>query len=42
MLCNLYKATIELCGISRQLVLHDRDNERGILKTVQSNEMYMF
>ena len=31
---NLYKATTKLCGLSRQVVSHDRENKHAFLKTV--------
>ena len=31
---NLYKATIKFCGLSRQLVFHDRENKHGFVKTM--------
>ena len=31
---NLYKATTELCGLSRQVVFHSRENKHDFVKTV--------
>ena len=31
---NLDKATTELCGLSMQVVFHDRENKHDIVKTV--------
>ena len=31
---NLYKATIEFCGLSRQVVFHGRENKHDLVKTV--------
>ena len=34
---NLYKATTKFCGLSRQVVFHDREIEHDFLKTMQHN-----
>ena len=31
---NLYKATTKFCGLSRQVVFHDRENKHDFVKTV--------
>ena len=40
---HLYKATTKFCGLSRQVVFHDRENEHDFVKPCQeSDEMYVF
>ena len=31
---NQYKATTKFCGLSRQMVFHDRENKHDFIKTV--------